>query len=83
MNSSSSVPRWETAVMALSFVLLWVWFLARQSAIRNGESMHVAWNAAMLLAVVALVVILVRRFKRTLEGLREVHPAQRGRSEHN
>lgn len=83
MNSSSPVPRWETAVLVLSFVLLWGWFFARQSATNSGAALQPAWNAALLLAVVALVVVLVRRFKRTLAGLREVHPAQRGRSDHN
>lgn len=69
--------------MVLSFVLLWVWFLARQSAIRGGEALHIGWNAALLLAVVALVVVLVRRMKRTLTSLREIDPAQRGRGSHN
>lgn len=69
--------------MALSFLLLWGWFVARQSALSSGTNIHIAWNAALLLSVIALVVVLVRRFKRTLEGLRAVHPAQRGRSDHN
>jgi cytochrome bd-type quinol oxidase subunit 2 len=83
MKDSKGVPKWETAVLFFSFVLIWAWFLARQSALRNEESLHRAWTAALLLAVVALVVIFVRRTKRTLAALREVHPAQRGRSDHN
>lgn len=83
MKDSTQVPKWETAVLFFSFVLIWGWFVARQAALRNGESLHTAWWAAMLLAIAALIVVLVRRLKRTLAALREAHPARRGRADHN
>lgn len=78
-NAKKAVPRWETAVLAASFALVWAWFLARQAAYRGGAELSVVWNAILLLAVAALVAVLVRRLKRALAALREVHPAQRGR----
>ncbi len=83
MKESTSVPKWETAVLFGSFVLIWVWFLARQAALRNDQSLHGAWHLGLLLVVGALVWVLVRRLKRTLAALRDVHPAQRGRPDRN
>ncbi|HEX9996507.1 MAG TPA: hypothetical protein VGB45_05130 [Abditibacterium sp.] len=70
-------PRWETATMVLSFVLVWAYFLAFQSARREGVTPHFAWNLALLGAVIALIVVFVRRLKRTLQSLRDQNPRQR------
>ena len=83
MKDSAGVPKWETAVLFGSFVLIWGWFLARQAASKSGASLHAAWWAAMILAIVALIVVLVRRLKRTLSALGEAHPARRGRRDRN
>ena len=88
MNSSRT-PRWETAIMALSFVLIWLWWLARTSAQRRGGQLDEAWQIALGAAVILLVVVMVRRVLRLREALRDLrgaapsHPAQRGNPEHN
>ena len=65
-------PLWETIVMAVSFALLWAWFLARQSvsSTRN-QTLWPGWTALQILALLALVFITVRRMKRLREALRE------------
>lgn len=75
MNETSSTPRWETAVMAGSFLLIWAYFLARQGS--AGMPLHFAWNGALALAVVALIAIFVRRLKRTLALLKNSDSARR------
>ena len=65
-------PLWETVVMALSFVLLWAWFLARQAALRAPTTtMWPGWTALQILAIVALVIVMVRRMARVRRALRE------------
>ena len=65
------VPWWETAVMVGSFVLLWVWFVARQLAYKTPEGrMWPGWHVLLLLSLVALVVITMRRVKRVQRALR-------------
>jgi hypothetical protein len=77
MNSPSSTPRWETGVMVGSFILIWVYFLARQGALKAGSELSFVWNAALLVAVAALIVVFIRRLKRTLASLRDADPAKR------
>ncbi len=81
--SSQAAPRWETWTMALSFVALWVWFLAYQNAGRAGEPLSLLWQAPLLISVALLVWIFVRRMRRALAGLKEVQPARRGRPGRN
>ena len=69
--------------MALSFVALWAWFMAYLSASRVGESPSALWQIPLAVSLVVLVWIFVRRTKRALSGLKEVHPAQRRRPEQN
>ena len=69
--------------MALSFVALWIWFLARQMAFRAGNAPSELWQIPLVLSVVLLVWIFIRRMKRALAGLKEIHPARRGRPGHN
>ena len=69
--------------MALSFVALWAWFLAYQNAARAGEPLSQWWQVPLIISVVLLVWVFVRRMKRALAGLKEVHPARRGRPGHN
>ncbi len=71
-ESSAAMPIWETAVMAGSFVLLWAWFLARQAALRAPTTtMWPGWTALQILAIVALVIVMVRRMARVRRALRE------------
>ena len=65
MKLETKTPWWETATLAVSFALVWAWFLARDS------KLTAVWNAVLLLAVVALVVVLVRRVRRTIAALRD------------
>jgi Na+-transporting NADH:ubiquinone oxidoreductase subunit NqrE len=63
--------------MAGSFVLIWMYFLARQGALRAGSELSFGWNVALLAVVAALIVVFVRRLKRTLASLRDADPARR------
>ena len=82
-SQANGAPRWETWAMALSFVALWTWFMAYLSASRPGGSLSVLWQVPLVISLAVLIWIFVRRMKRALAGLKEVHPAQRGRSGHN
>jgi len=56
--------------MAGSFILLWVWFLARQAALKTpGGQLWWGWHALLLLALVAMIVITVRRVKRVQQAM--------------
>lgn len=79
----NGAPRWETWTMAASFVVLWVWFIARQLAFRAGEVPSALWQIPLIISVVVLALIFVRRMKRALLGLKEIHPARRGKPGHN
>ena len=78
-SDKSRVPRWETWTMALSFVALWAWFLARQNALRAGQPLSSWWQIALGVSLGLLVWIFVRRLRRALAGLKQVHPARRRR----
>lgn len=82
-SQTNGAPRWETWAMALSFAALWAWFMAYLSASRTGESPSVLWQIPLVVSLAVLIWIFVRRMKRALAGLKEVHPAQRGRGEQN
>lgn len=75
-----STPWWETAAMIASFVLLWAYMLARQSALmaaaRSGAAsprleISPLWNVAQYVAIATLVFILMRRVKRARDAVRE------------
>ena len=65
-------PRWETAIMALSFVAIWVWWLARQNAYKTQTEFSGAWNLFLLAVVGLLVWVFVRRLARTMAAIREL-----------
>lgn len=56
--------------MCGSFLLLWGWFLAQKAAENAHKPLSLVWQAALLLAFVALVFITVRRVKRVQQALR-------------
>ena len=69
-------PLWETIVMALSFVALWGWFLARQAAGRSPGGLPqnpiwIGWNVLLGLALLALCGVLIRRMSRLKRALRD------------
>lgn len=64
-------PWWETAIMIGSFIMLWVWFLARQAAYKSPTGQFsLFWQVPLIIALVALVVVTVRRAKRVQRALR-------------
>lgn len=63
--------------MLCSFVLVWVWFIARQRASQAEDALPVVWNAALLVALALLVWIFVRRLARVVKALRENSSIQR------
>ena len=65
------MPRWETAVMVLSFGALWCWWLVLQRAHRNHTPLPAIWFLVLALLVAALAYIFVRRSARVLAGLKE------------
>ncbi len=71
-------PRWETAVLILSFAAIWVWWLARQSAYKAKVDFPMAWNGILLITVGLLVWVFVRRLRRTLAAIKTINPARRG-----
>lgn len=80
---SNGAPRWETWAMAASFAALWAWFMAYLSASRTGDSPSTLWQIPLAVSLALLIWIFVRRMKRALAGLKEVHPARRGRPGQN
>jgi MFS superfamily sulfate permease-like transporter len=66
------IPLWETVVMAVCFVVLWMWFWARQNFLRTpGAVMSPLWQIALVGAVVVLVVIMIRRIQRIKRAFEE------------
>jgi len=71
VKSRNVGPRWETAVLVVSFLLLWAWLLARGAALKSGAPMPFWWTPVQILALLALVTIFVRRTRRTVRAIRE------------
>ena len=57
-------PLWETIVLVGSFVLLWAWFIASQSARAAQEPLSPIWQVVLGIALLVLVVITGRRLSR-------------------
>jgi cytochrome bd-type quinol oxidase subunit 2 len=70
------IPRWETAILILSFVAIWVWWLVRQNAYKTQSDFPIAWNAILLVTIGLLVWVFVRRLKRTLAAMKSIQPGQ-------
>lgn len=68
-----SHPWWETLVMIVSFILLWVWLLGRLSArLPLGVPAGTTWTVIQLLSVAALVWVFLRRMARVRRAMKEV-----------
>ena len=63
-------PWWETAVMVVSFVALWGWWLVLQALHRADRPIPPLWFTLLALLVAALVTIFVRRSARVLAALK-------------
>ncbi len=57
--------------MVASFVLLWAWFLARQSALKANVPMAMVWNFALGISLLVMIIITVRRLQRFKRALDE------------
>ncbi len=72
MNSKPENPSWlETAILAISFVLMWVWYLARQSVYRAGGVPSSWWHLILVGVFVALLWVFVRRVKRVTQAMKD------------
>ena len=68
-----SHPWWETVVMIVSFILLWVWLLGRVTArLPPSAPVGSTWLAIQVLCVAALVWVFIRRFARVRRAMKEV-----------
>lgn len=65
--------------MVLSFVALWVWFIAHQSAGRAQQPLSLWWQIPLVVSLGFLIWIFVRRARRAMLGIKAVSPARRGR----
>jgi hypothetical protein len=61
---------WETVVIAVSFLAVWVYFAAWIWAGRNETPLSAAWQLLLLPALVLLAVVFVRRMQRVMSSLR-------------
>jgi membrane protein implicated in regulation of membrane protease activity len=61
---------WETVVIILSFLAVWVYFAAWIRAGRNETPLSPAWQLLLLPALVLLAVVFVRRVQRVMNSLR-------------
>lgn len=62
---------WESWGLVFSFVALWVWFLARQSALRAGQQLGVGWRVFLLAVLALMILITVRRLRRIGRALHQ------------
>lgn len=74
--SDIKTPRWETAVLFLSFLALWAWWMARQSQgrLEGGLTEHPltpVWNGLLVASLVALIAVFIRRIRRVQSALSE------------
>lgn len=64
-------PLWETIVIALSFVGVWIYFFAWLLAGRAEEPLSAWWQLLLLPCLVALFIVFRQRFKRAQAIMRE------------
>jgi hypothetical protein len=80
-------PWWETAAMIGAFALLWAFLLARNASLQVAAQSGAAaprpqlsplWTIAQYAAIAVLVLVLVRRVKRTRDAMRQVSQIKPG-----
>ncbi len=70
-ESSSKTPIWETVVIALSFIGVWIYFFAWIAAGRAKAPLEVWWQFLLVPCLIALVVVFRLRFVRAKNAMRE------------
>ncbi|MDQ3812784.1 MAG: hypothetical protein M3347_02400 [Armatimonadota bacterium] len=70
-KSKRNNPLWETAVMFVSFLLLWAWFLTHKMVAQppSGRT-WVIWQLLLIIALTLLIAITVRRVRRLQQAFR-------------
>ena len=72
MNTPTENPsRLETAILVISFLLLWAWFLMRQSVYRAGGQPSIWLSLPLVFIFAALAWVFVRRLRRVVRAMRE------------
>jgi type VI protein secretion system component VasK len=72
MNSQPENPsRFETAILVISFLLLWAWFLMRQSVYRAGGQPSLWLSLPLVFILGALAWVFVRRLRRVVRAMKE------------
>lgn len=72
MNPKPDNPsRLETVILLVSFLLLWAWFLARQSVYRTGGQPSMWLSLPLVLLFAALVWVFTRRLRRVIRAMKE------------
>jgi len=74
MNPKPASPnpsRLETAILVVSFLLLWAWWLERQAIYRAGNQPSLWTSAPLVLLVAALAWVFARRLKRVVAAMKE------------
>jgi hypothetical protein len=61
---------WETIGIAISFIAVWIYFLIRIWAGRAEIELSPFWQLLLLPALIAMLVIFVRRMKRVVNAIR-------------
>ena len=67
----NKAARLETVILLLSFVGVWLYFLARQRALLAGGALPQWANLPLLALLAALVWVFVRRIRRVTRAMRE------------
>lgn len=72
MNPKADKPsRLETLILAISFLLLWAWYLMRQSVYRAGGQPSMWISLPLVFIFAALAWVFVRRLRRVVSAMKE------------
>lgn len=72
MNPKPDNPsRLETVILAVSFLLLWAWYLARQGVYRAGGQPSIWLSLPLVFLFAALVWVFTRRLRRVVRAMKE------------
>ncbi len=72
MNPKPDNPsRLETVILTVSFLLLWAWYLTRQSVYRAGGQPSIWLSLPLVLLFAALVWVFTRRLRRVVAAMKE------------
>jgi len=67
----SNPSRLETVILAISFFLLWAWWLARQNVYRAGGEPTLWMSLPLVVVLAALAWVFARRLRRVVAAMKE------------